>query len=103
MQTQATAGFGDAVPRGVLDDRSLYALLALVGSKRIGTSAIRGRTGLSPATFGSLLDWLQREYLVDVVSTLAGPSVEDQLELTERGEALLLAILERTCELPELR
>ena len=64
---------------------------------------LRGRTKLKPAAFGSLLSWLQREYLVDVVSCLAGDKVQERVELTERGENLLLGILERTCELPEFR
>ena len=66
-------------------------------------AALRAKTNLAPAAFGGLLGWLQREYLVDVVSTLEGARVEEKLALTERGEAVLVGLLERTCELPELR
>ncbi len=56
---------------------------------------------MSPAAFDRLLGWLQRECLIDVVSTMTNVGIEDELVLTERGEALLLAMLEKTCELPE--
>ncbi len=87
--------------RDELDDRSLLALLALVGSKRTYVSVFRRRTRLSPAAFDRLLGWLQREYLIDVVSTMTNIGIEEELALTEHGEALLLAVVERTCELPE--
>jgi hypothetical protein len=63
---------------------------------------LRTRVKLTPLAFGSLLEWLQREYLVDVVSTLDGESVEEKVELTDRGESVLVSMLEQTCELPEL-
>ena len=87
----------------VASGQSLVALLALVGSKRLDVEALRARTKLTPAAFGTLLGWLQREYLVDVVSNLGGDVVEEKVELTEKGETVLIGLLERTCELPELR
>ncbi|MDG6949727.1 MAG: hypothetical protein JRM77_07780 [Nitrososphaerota archaeon] len=103
MRPQETSDLGDVPSRDVLADRSLCALLALVGSKRTGTSVLRRRAGLSHVAFDSLLGWLQREYLVDVVSTMTGLCIEEEVALTERGEALLVAMLETTCELPEFR
>ncbi len=88
----------------ILPDQSLVALLALVGTRRVGVEDLRARTRLTPSSFGGLMEWLQREHLVDVVSALAGGQAEEQVvELTEKGEAVLLGMLERTCELPELR
>lgn len=101
MQIQERSSLGDVVFRGELDDRSLLALLALVGSKRADANVFRRRTRLSPAAFDRLLGWLQRECLIDVVSTMTNVGIEDELVLTERGEALLSAMLEKTCELPE--
>lgn len=93
----------DSVPRDIVSGQSLVALLALVGTKKMDVGALRAKTKLAPAAFGSLLGWLQREYLVDVVSTCAGRGIEEKVALTEKGEAVLLGLLERTCELPELR
>jgi len=102
---QETEEFGsiDSITWDTVSSQSLVALLALVGTKKMGVEALRAKTKLAPAAFGNLLGWLQREYLIDVVSTLAGGRVEDVVALTERGEAILLGLLERTCELPELR
>ncbi len=86
----------------MLSGQSLVALLALVGTKRMDLETLRGRTRLSSPAFGQLLGWLQREYLVDVVSTLDGRRLDEGVELTERGESVLLSMLEQTCELPEL-
>ena len=83
--------------------QGLVALLALVGSRSMNVEAFRTRTKLTPAAFRSLLGWLQREYLVDVVSNLSGRLIEEKVELTEKGEAVLLGMLEKACELPELR
>ncbi len=58
---------------------------------------------LHPVAFENLLNWLQRKYLVDVVSSLEGDSVAESVSLTEDGEAFLLGLLEKTCELPEIR
>lgn len=65
--------------------------------------ALRQRTKLAPSAFGNLLGWLQQEYLVDVVSSLKGQKIAETVELTEKGESLLVSMLEQTCELPELR
>jgi len=78
-------------------------LLALVGTKRMDVEALRERTKLTPLAFESLLGWLQREYLVDVITSLQGDQVKERVTLTELGEAALVSILESTCELPELR
>ncbi len=86
-----------AMPSG----ESLVVLLALAGARRMNLEAIRGRTRLGPRSFGRLVRWLQREYLIDVVSTLYGDVVEERVKLTEKGEAVLVSILENTCELPE--
>ena len=86
----------------MLSGQSLVTLLALVGARRLNVEALRERTKLNPSAFGSLLGWLQREYLVDVVSALDGDHVEEKVELTEQGEAVLVSMLEKTCELPEL-
>ena len=67
------------------------------------TETIRGRTKLTPDAFRTLLGWLQREYLVDVVSSLEENEVAERVELTEKGEEVLVSLLEKTCELPELR
>ena len=83
--------------------QSLAALLALVGTKRMGVGALRARTMLAPPAFVNLLNWLQQEYLVDVIASLEEGGVEEKVEITERGEAALVSLLERTCELPELR
>ena len=86
----------------MLSGQSLVALLALVGTKRMDVESLRERTRLTPFAFGNLLRWLQREYLVDLVSNLEGSDVEEKVELTEKGEAVLVSMLEETCELPEL-
>jgi hypothetical protein len=92
----------DSVPRDIVSGQSLVTLLALVGTKRMDVAALRARTKLASVTFGGLLGWLQREYLVDVVSTCAEGRIEEKVALTEKGEVVLLRLLERTCELPEL-
>ncbi len=86
----------------MLSGQSLVALLALVGARRMNVEVLRGKISLNPHAFGNLIAWLQREYLVDIVSTLDGDLVEEKVELTEKGEAVLVSMLEKTCELPEL-
>ncbi len=86
----------------MLPDHSLVTLLALVGSRRMGIEELRRKTRLDRPGFEKLLGLLQREYLVDVVSALKGGRVEEEALLTERGEAILVRLLEVTCELPEL-
>jgi hypothetical protein len=85
----------------MLPGQSLAALLALVGTKRMDIEALRSRTRLAPLAFASLLKWLQQEYLVDIVSSLNGDHIGEKVELTDRGEAVLVSMLERTSELPE--
>jgi hypothetical protein len=102
MQKQLTMGPAYDGSRAMLSGQSLVTLLALVGAKRMNVEALRGRINLNPRAFGNLLGWLQREYLVDLVSTLDGDRVEENVELTEKGEAVLVSMLEKTCELPEL-
>ena len=102
MQEQMTLGPAYDGPRAMLSGQSLVTLLALVGAKRMSVETLRRRINLTPQAFGSLLGWLQREYLVDIVSGLDGDQVEVKVELTERGESVLVSMLESTCELPEL-
>lgn len=103
MMQETEVGPASPAPWGYLSGQGLVALLSLVGTKKAEVEVLRDRTKLKPAAFRSLLNWLQREYLVDVVSCLAGDEVQERVELTERGEKILMGILERTCELPELR
>ena len=103
MQEATTFGPRNALPRDVLSGQSLLTLLALVGTKRVDMETLRERTKLTPFVFENLLAWLQREYLVDVITSLEGDQVKEGVTLTERGEAALVRMLESTCELPELR
>jgi len=90
-------------PWDMLSGQSLVALLALVGTRRMDVESLRRRTRLTQHAFGNLLGWLQQEYLVDIISNLNGKQVEEKVELTEKGEAVLVSMLEKTCELPEFR
>ncbi|HUI24040.1 MAG TPA: hypothetical protein VLY82_06590 [Nitrososphaerales archaeon] len=103
MQEATTMGPWNSVPWGVMSGQSLVTLLALVGTKRMDVEALRERSRLSPFAFENLLGWLQREYLVDVITSLEGEQVKENVALTDRGEAALISMLESTCELPELR
>jgi len=103
MQRTNTYGPNGTVPRDNPTVQSLLAMLALAGTKRMDVESLRGRTRLTPRSFESLLEWLQREYLVDVFSSLEGDKVEEKVGLTEKGEEVLLSLLENTCELPDLR
>ena len=103
MQEQTSMVSAGGITPDVLPGQSLAALLALVGTKKMGVEALRSRTMLTPRAFATLLDWLQRDYLVDIVTSLEGMRVDEKVRLTEKGEAVLLSLLERTCELPELR
>jgi len=102
MQETSTIGPVTAGPWDIVSGQSLVALLALVGTRRMDVEALRTRVRLTPYAFGNLLGWLQREYLVDVVSTLDGDRVEEKVALTDKGESVLVSMLEQTCELPEL-
>ena len=42
-------------PWDIMSGQSLVALLALVGTRRMGVEALRGRTKLTPNAFGRLL------------------------------------------------
>jgi hypothetical protein len=102
MQESLTVGPAYDGSRAMLSGQSLATLLALVGARRMNVEALRRRINLNPLVFGRLLGWLQKEYLVDLVSTLEGDQVEEKVKLTEKGEAVLVSMLEKTCELPEL-
>ena len=82
--------------------QNLVTLLALVGTRAMDGETLREKTKLSPPAFKMSLQWLQSEYLVDVVSSLDGDRVSERVILNDRGERLLIRILERTCELPDL-
>jgi hypothetical protein len=103
QETQTVGPKTESGPEDLLTSQSLAALLALAGSKRLDMNGLRSRARLTPSGFGSLLSWLQREYLVDVVSTLEGNDVKERLELTDKGEQVLVSLLEKMCELPELQ
>jgi hypothetical protein len=103
MQEATTIGPRSSIPWDALSGQSLVTLLALVGTKRMDVEALRERTKLAPFAFGNLLGWLQREYLVDVITSLEGDQVKEKVALTDKGEAALVSMLESTCELPELR
>ena len=103
MQETTTLGPRNSVPWDVLSGQSLVTLLALVGTKRMEVEALRQRAKLTPLAFENLLEWMQREYLVDIITSLEGTDVKESVALTEKGEAALVSMLESTCELPELR
>jgi DNA-binding MarR family transcriptional regulator len=103
MQETTTVGPRNPVPWDAWSGQSLVTLLALVGTKRMDVEALRERTKLTPTAFENLLAWLQREYLVDVVTSLVGKKVKEIVALTDKGESALVSMLESTCELPELR
>ena len=103
MQEATTVGPRNSIPRDVLSGQSMVTLLALVGTKRMEVEALRVRTRLTPIAFENLLSQLQREYLVDVITSLEGDQVKENVTLTEKGEEVLISLLESTCELPELR
>ena len=103
MQETTAISPRNSIPWDVLTGQSLVTLLALVGTKRMDVEALRVRTKLTPLAFGNLLEWLQQEYLVDVITSLEGHQVKEKVALTEKGESVLVGMLESTCELPELR
>jgi hypothetical protein len=103
MQEATTISPRAVVSWDILPGQSLVTLLALVGTKRMDVESLRKKTRLAPFAFDDLLGWLQREYLVDVITNLEGDQVKENVSLTEKGEAALVSILESTCELPELR
>jgi hypothetical protein len=76
-------------------------LLALVSSSGTEIEALRKKLNLGEREYRSLLNALQRLYLVDVVSGLDGEAVQETLRLTDYGESVLTRAMETTCELPE--
>ncbi len=102
MQRHNTIGPGAGDVWDALPGQSLVALLALVGSKKMEIGELRRRTKLSQGAFGELFSRLQRECLVEAVSQMRAGGIQEEVELTGWGETLLVSMLERTCELPEL-
>ena len=86
MQETTTIDPAGTAPWDILSGQSLLALLALVGTKRMDVEVLRKRTKLTTFAFGNLLGWMQREYLVEVISSLEGDQVEEKVQLTEKGE-----------------
>lgn len=103
MQEQNEVRPTSAAPTGTLPGQSLAALLALVGREEMDIEALKARTKLTPMTFATLPSWMQEEHLVDVASSPKGNWRNKKVGLTGRGEEFLVRLLERTCELPELR
>jgi hypothetical protein len=83
--------------------QSLVALLALVGSRRTTLQELRNKTKLTPVAFENLLGWLKREDMVEIVHSQEGGGFDERVAMTDSGESALISMLERTCELPELR
>lgn len=79
----------------------LRLLLALVSSDGIEADSLRMKLNVADQEYRSLLNTLQRQYLVDIVSGLDGNVVRETLRLTEYGEDVLTRLMERTYELPE--
>jgi DNA-binding MarR family transcriptional regulator len=101
MQETKTISAPPVSSRGTVSGRRFAVLFALAGSDSTDARVLESRLGLSRDELLRIIDDLQRKYLVDVVSTLEGPSVHETLRLTEEGEELLLRSLEQMCELPE--
>lgn len=76
-------------------------LLALVSSGGAEIETLRRKLNLGDLEYRSLLNALQRLYLVDVVSGLDGEALHETLRLTDYGESVLTRTMESTCELPE--
>jgi len=92
----ATRDSYPTLPRG-----GLKLLLALVSSERTDVEALKRKLRVADQEYESLLNELQHQYLVDVVSGLEGNRIHESLRLTEHGEAVLTRVMEITCELPE--
>ena len=103
MQETTTIGPASTSQWDLVSGQSLMTLLALVGARRMDVETLRHRTRLAPPAFEDLVNWLQGEYLVEIVSSLEGDQVKEKVALTERGEAVLVSMLESTCELPDYR
>lgn len=76
-------------------------MLALVSSDGTEAQELKRKLGISDAEYRSLLNGLQQQYLVDVVSQLKGDKVSETLRLTESGRSVLTGMMEKMCELPE--
>lgn len=103
MREQTRISLNGVNPWDSVPGQSLVALLALVGARKMEVEAFRARTRLAPLAFDRLLRWLQREYLVDVITSLDGERIREEIDLSEWGESVLISMLERTHELLELR
>lgn len=79
----------------------LRLLLALISSEGIEANSLRRKLNIEDQEYQSLVNALQRQYLVDVVSGLDGNVVHETLRLTEYGEDVLTRLMEKTYELPE--
>jgi hypothetical protein len=88
-------------PSPVIPQGGLRLLLALFPSNQVEADTLRSRLNVGDAEYRSILNALQRQYLVDVVSGLEGEEVHETLRLTEHGEDVLTRLMERTYELPE--
>jgi len=84
------------IPRG-----GLRLLLALVSSEGTERETLRRKLNLGDVEYRSLLNALQRLYLVDIVSGLSGEAIRETLRLTDYGESILTRTMEKTFELPE--
>jgi hypothetical protein len=84
-----------------LTAQGLAALLA--GSRRLEMGQLGSKMRLTSGGTHALVAWLQRERLVDLVSSLDGDDDREAIVLTDRGESVLLGLLEQMCELPEFR
>jgi hypothetical protein len=96
LESKAASQKGGRHPR-----MDFSALFLLAGSKWTGESVFRAKMGLGDAEYSDLLEDLQGRALIDLSSNLEGSRVRVNVRLTEDGEATLLHLLEKMCELPE--
>jgi len=88
-------------PFPVLPQGGLKFLLALVSTGGAESESLKRKLRATDSEFDSVLGALQREYLVDVVSSLDGDRIHETLRLTDYGESVLTKVMESTFELPE--
>lgn len=79
-------------------DNAVLLLLKLYPDKSI---EISGSSGLADQKTRRLLEYLQQEYYIDIVTSLKGARVTESVILTERGKRFLLRTLQSMFELPE--
>lgn len=91
LQETLEAGQTDPAPWDATNEQGLYALLALVGTRRLDIVALCERIRLAPPSFRAMMKVLQGEHLVDLVSSLEGGRIHVSATLTEKGEALLVS------------